>query len=78
VVDRIIGQREIVVRAMTDPLVQVPGVAGATELGDGHPVLILDAAALVRSAAGFRRSTNGHKLMEKVGQQTALNSEKLR
>lgn len=59
VVDRIIGQREIVVRALTDPLVQVQGVAGATELGDGRPVLILDAAALVRSAA-VRRLTNGY------------------
>jgi carbon monoxide dehydrogenase subunit G len=48
-------------------------------------VLILDAAALVRSAAGFRRSANGHKLIEEGGQQSAINwqakadsSEKLR
>ncbi len=45
-VDRIHGQREVVVRAIRDPLIQVPGVAGATELGDGRPVLILDAAEL--------------------------------
>lgn len=48
VVDRILGQREIVVRALADPLVQVPGIAGATELGDGQAVLILDAQTLVR------------------------------
>jgi two-component system, chemotaxis family, sensor kinase CheA len=59
VVDRIIGQREIVVRALADPLVQVRGVAGATELGDGRAVLILDAFALVRSATGHRRAVNG-------------------
>jgi two-component system chemotaxis sensor kinase CheA len=47
-VDRILGQREIVVRAINDPLIQVPGIAGATELGDGHVVLILDVAALVK------------------------------
>ncbi|MGA9767820.1 MAG: chemotaxis protein CheA [Blastocatellia bacterium] len=47
-VDRILGQREIVVRAINDPLIQVPGIAGATELGDGRVVLILDAAALVK------------------------------
>jgi len=47
-VDRILGQREIVVRAVADPLVRVPGIAGATELGDGRVVLILDAQALVR------------------------------
>jgi two-component system chemotaxis sensor kinase CheA len=47
VVDRLLGKREIVVRPITDPLVQVHGVAGATELGDGRPVLILDVAGLV-------------------------------
>ena len=47
-VDRILGQREIVVRAINDPLIQVAGIAGATELGDGRVVLILDAAALVK------------------------------
>lgn len=45
-VDRIHGQKEVVVRAIRDPLIQVPGVTGATELGDGRPVLILDGAAL--------------------------------
>lgn len=50
VVDRVLGQREIVVRALTDPLVQIPGVAGATELGDGKAVLILDTGALTRAA----------------------------
>jgi two-component system chemotaxis sensor kinase CheA len=47
VVDRILGQREIVVRSISDPLLQVKGIAGATELGDGRIVLILDPAALV-------------------------------
>lgn len=49
-VDRVIGQREVVVRPLRDPLVRVPGVAGATELGDGKPVLLLDPAALTRGA----------------------------
>lgn len=42
VVDRIRSQREIVIRRLSDPLVRVPGVAGAAELGDGRPILILD------------------------------------
>ncbi|MBA4137996.1 MAG: chemotaxis protein CheA [Opitutus sp.] len=50
VVDRLHGQREIVVRPLRDPLLRIPGVAGATELGDGKPVLILDPAALTRGA----------------------------
>jgi two-component system chemotaxis sensor kinase CheA len=45
-VEKVLGQREVVVRAFRDPLIQVAGVSGATELGDGKPVLILDGAAL--------------------------------
>ena len=49
-VDRIVGQREIVVRAASDPLLSVDGISGATDLGDGHVVLILDPAVLARQA----------------------------
>jgi two-component system chemotaxis sensor kinase CheA len=52
VVDRIVGQREIVVRSTSDPLIRVDGIAGATDLGDGRAVLILDAVALARHARG--------------------------
>jgi two-component system, chemotaxis family, sensor kinase CheA len=45
-VDRILGQREIVVRAIKDPLAHTKGIAGATELGDQRVVLILDIGAL--------------------------------
>jgi two-component system chemotaxis sensor kinase CheA len=54
-VDRIAGQREIVVRSVDDSFVRVPGIAGATELGDGRPVLILDVAAIVDAS---RRQRN--------------------
>jgi two-component system chemotaxis sensor kinase CheA len=47
-VERIIGQREIVVRAIADALVRVDGISGATDLGDGQVVLILDPAVLAR------------------------------
>jgi two-component system chemotaxis sensor kinase CheA len=47
-VDRIVGQREIVIRSIADPMLKVPGITGATELGDGRPILILDAQALIR------------------------------
>jgi two-component system, chemotaxis family, sensor kinase CheA len=53
--DRVLGLREIVVRPLADPLVQVPGLAGATELGDGRAVLILDAVGLARYARARRR-----------------------
>jgi two-component system chemotaxis sensor kinase CheA len=56
-VDRILGQREIVVRAINDPLIQVAGIAGATELGDGRVVLILDVGALIKQSAAVRRTS---------------------
>jgi two-component system chemotaxis sensor kinase CheA len=55
-VDRVLGLREVVVRRLSDPLVQVPGLAGATELGDGRAVLILDAVGLARYARTRRRT----------------------
>jgi two-component system chemotaxis sensor kinase CheA len=45
-VDRLMGQQEIVLRPLEDPLVKVAGVAGATDLGDGLPTLVLDLAGL--------------------------------
>lgn len=53
-VDRILGQREIVVRAIKDPLAQSKGIAGATELGDQRVVLILDISALRQLAVTSR------------------------
>ena len=41
-VDRMLGQQEVVVRPLNDVLVKVPGVSGATDLGDGQPTLVLD------------------------------------
>jgi two-component system chemotaxis sensor kinase CheA len=45
-VDRMLGQQEVVVRPIEDQLVQVHGVTGTTDLGDGRPTLVLDLSAL--------------------------------
>jgi two-component system chemotaxis sensor kinase CheA len=52
-VDQMLGQQEVLVRPITDPLVAVKGVAGSTDLGDGRPTLVLDLPGLLnrRSAA---------------------------
>ncbi|HEY5314104.1 MAG TPA: chemotaxis protein CheA [Pirellulales bacterium] len=55
VVDRLLGLREIVIHPLDDPLVRVLGIAGATELGNGRIVLILDALSVVRGL-GHRHS----------------------
>ncbi|HEX5659914.1 MAG TPA: chemotaxis protein CheW [Polyangiales bacterium] len=49
-VDHMLGQQEVVVRPLEDPLVRVPGITGSTDLGDGRPTLVLDLWALQGSA----------------------------
>jgi two-component system, chemotaxis family, sensor kinase CheA len=49
-VDQLIGLREIVVRPVSDPLISRPGVTGATEMGNGQVVLILDPNELLEEA----------------------------
>jgi two-component system, chemotaxis family, sensor histidine kinase and response regulator WspE len=49
VVDRLLGQRDLVVKPLDARLGKVPNVAASAILEDGGPVLILDAEDLVRS-----------------------------
>ncbi|MGE0548275.1 MAG: chemotaxis protein CheW [Kofleriaceae bacterium] len=49
-VDRMLSRHEVVVRPLEDPLVRVPGITGATDLGDGRPTLLLDLHALGRAS----------------------------
>jgi two-component system chemotaxis sensor kinase CheA len=61
-VDRLIGLREIVVHPVADPLVAMPGVAGATDLGNGQVSLILDTGALLRMAEEQRAARAAARL----------------
>jgi two-component system chemotaxis sensor kinase CheA len=45
-VDKMLGQQEAVVRPLDDSLIRVAGMAGATDLGDGRPTLVLDLAMM--------------------------------
>ena len=47
VVDKLVGQQDIVIKALGKSLRAVRGFAGATELGDQRVALVLDAAALI-------------------------------
>ena len=47
VVDRLIGNQEIVVKPIPDYIKKVEGLSGCTQLGDGSIALILDAAGLI-------------------------------
>jgi len=52
VVDELLGQQDVVIKALGKVLAQIPGLAGATELGDNRRVLLLDVAILVGEAIG--------------------------
>jgi len=53
-VDQLIGQQQLVVKSLDANLHSVPGVAGATILGDGRVALILDVSAITRSTSSAR------------------------
>jgi chemosensory pili system protein ChpA (sensor histidine kinase/response regulator) len=50
-VDAVLGSREIVVKSVGPQVSSVPGIFGATIMGDGSVVMIIDLAPFVRRAA---------------------------
>jgi len=49
-VDALVGQHQVVIKSLETNYRKVPGVSGATIMGDGHVALILDVGALVTMA----------------------------
>lgn len=47
VVDRLIGQREVFVKTLASPLDRLPGLSGATVLGNGSVIFIIDPQSLL-------------------------------
>ena len=45
--DALVGQQQVVIKSLEANYRRVPGVSGATILGDGHVAMILDVASLV-------------------------------
>ncbi|MGO8691752.1 MAG: Hpt domain-containing protein [Thermoguttaceae bacterium] len=50
-VDRVLGEEDIVIKSLAENFRNVPGIAGASILGDGRVSLILDLAALLDIAS---------------------------
>ena len=48
-VDSLVGQQQIVVKSLETNMHAVPGIAGATILGDGRVALILDVTSVTRT-----------------------------
>ena len=57
VADELIGSREIVVKSVGPQISSIRGISGATILGDGRIVIILDIGALVRAEWRNRPTT---------------------
>jgi len=59
VVDRLLGQQEIVIKALDDYLGELPGISGGTVLGDGSISMIVDIGSIL---LGTTHSNNGRTI----------------
>ncbi len=50
VVEEMLGQQEIVIKTMGEKLKNIPGIAGAAEIGEQKPILVLDAESIIEKA----------------------------
>jgi len=73
-IDAVIGSREIVVKSVGPQISSVPGVLGATIMGDGSVLIILDLAPLVRHGVARREQ----RLAEGLGAAPAPVAEESR
>ena len=55
-VDDLRGQQQVVIKSLETNYGQIPGVSGATILGDGSVALILDVAGLIRTTSSRREA----------------------
>jgi len=65
-IDGVIGSREIVVKSVGPQISSVPGIFGATIMGDGSVVMILDLAPLVRRSAALRERVEAGEIFAPV------------
>jgi two-component system chemotaxis sensor kinase CheA len=55
-VERLLGQQQVVIKSLETNYRRVPGIAGATVLGNGRVALILDVSALMRAGLAPMKS----------------------
>jgi two-component system chemotaxis sensor kinase CheA len=59
-VDTLVRQQEVVIKSIGQRLKSVPGIAGATEVGEGEIVLVVDVGTLIDHFGGKARETRAH------------------
>lgn len=65
-VDRLLNEQEILIKGLGKLLVRVRNIAGATVLGSGQVVLVLNVVDLMRSATRFAQTTSTVPLAAKA------------
>ena len=60
-VDQLVRQQEVVIKSIGERLKTIPGVAGATEIGESEIVLVIDVGSLIDHFGGrAREARRGH------------------
>ena len=59
-VDALVRQQEVVIKSIGERLKSVPGIAGATEVGEGEIVLVVDVGTLIDHFGGRARELRAH------------------
>ena len=59
-IDRLLGQRDVVLKGLSQVLPHVPAVAGASVEPDGSVLLVLDPPGLIQRARQLRHPRSGH------------------
>jgi two-component system chemotaxis sensor kinase CheA len=59
VVDALVRQQEIVIKSVGDRLRTIPGIAGATEIGENEIILVIDIGSLVDHFGAAAREARG-------------------
>jgi chemosensory pili system protein ChpA (sensor histidine kinase/response regulator) len=69
-VEAVMGNQEIIVKPMSPQFNGVPGISGATVLGDGRVVVVLELAALVRNIGSQRQKQMESRALRAARQDT--------
>jgi two-component system chemotaxis sensor kinase CheA len=67
-VDSLVRQQEIVIKPIGERLKAIPGIAGATEVGESEIILVVDVGSLVDNYGSSARSMRSGR--ETAGEST--------
>jgi len=71
-VEAVLGNQEIIVKPVSPQFNNMPGISGATVLGDGRVVVVLDLAALVRNIGSQQQKQAESRALRMARQEARL------